>query len=130
MNMEHAIRQIGEVTILDLNGRIIPGEVPAFGPKTALVLHELVRDLAGKRGNKILLNLENVTFIDSVGLGELVTCLTSVRHLGGQLKITGATEQVNDVLRITRLSSVLDLQPDETSALRSFISPKKDTSAA
>ena len=118
--MQYAIRQMGDVTILDLNGRITLGEVLAFGHNTAVTLHELVRDLARKRSNKILLNLENVTYMDSAGLGELVTCLTTVRNQGGQLKITGATKQVDDVLRMTRLSSVLDLQPDETSALRSF----------
>jgi anti-anti-sigma factor len=131
MSMQYSIRQIGDVTILDLNGRIVLGEVLAFGHNTALALHELVRDLARKRSNKILLNLENVTYIDSAGLGELVTCLTTVRNQGGQLKITGATKQVDDVLRITRLSSVLDLQPDENSALRAFsLAHGRSTSAA
>jgi anti-anti-sigma factor len=130
MSMQYAVRQIGDVTILDLNGRIILGEVLAFGHNKVVALHELVRDLARKRSNKILLNLENVTYIDSAGLGELVTCLTTVRNQGGQLKISGPTKQVNDVLRITRLSSVLDLQLDETTALRSFDLAKKGTSAA
>jgi anti-sigma B factor antagonist len=130
MSMQYAVRQIGDVTILDLNGRIIMGEVLAFGHNTVVTLHELVRDLARQRSNKILLNLENVTFIDSAGLGELVTCLTTVRNHGGQLKISGAAKQVNDVLRITRLSSVLDLHSDESAALRSFDLAKKGISAA
>ena len=129
MSMQYAVRQIGDVAILDLTGRIIAGEVLAFGRNTAVALHELVRDVARQRSNKILLNLENVTYVDSFGLGELVTCLTSVRHLGGELKIFGAKSQVNDLLRMTHLSSVLDHQPDEATALRS-LAQKRSTSAA
>ena len=129
MSMLYAIRQIGDVTILDLNGRITLGEVLAFGADTVAALHELVRDVARKHSKKILLNLADVTSVDTSGLGELVSCMVSVRNLGGELKIFGATKQASDLLRMTRLSSVLDAEPNEAAALRSF-EPKRGTTAA
>ena len=129
MSMTYSVRQAGDVTIVDLSGRISLGEVLAFGAGTAAVLHELVRDLVHKGTRKLLLNLRHVTYVDSSGIGELVTSMTTVRNQGGRFAVTAATPQVSDILRITHLAPILDLQPDEETALRSF-EKQKGTSAA
>jgi anti-sigma B factor antagonist len=111
---------VGEVTVLDLSGRIAMGETLAFGAGRALALHELVRDLVEKGIRKIVLNLRHVTYIDSTGLGELVACLTTVENHGGQMRVCNVIERVGDLLRITHLDSTLHYDMDEATALRAF----------
>ncbi len=131
MSMNYAVRQIGDVTILDLSGRISQGETPAFGQGRGLVLHDVVLDQAADGHHKILLNLHEVSYIDSSGLGELVACSTTLRNQGGQLRICNATARIQDLLRITHLESTLNPDKDEAAALQAFASHSpKSTSAA
>jgi anti-sigma B factor antagonist len=118
MSMDYAVRRIGNVTVLDLIGRIGWGD-DAFGPAPP-VLHVLVRQLADTGHDKILLNLRNVTFVDSTGIGELVSSLTTLRNRGGQLGICSGNERIGNLLRTTHLDAVLNLDPDETTALEGF----------
>jgi anti-sigma B factor antagonist len=129
VSVNYSVRQMGEVTVLDLSGRISLGEALAFGAGNALALHDLVRDFVTKGSEKILLNLRHVTYVDSSGLGELVSCATTVQNRGGQMRVCNATERVGDLLRITHLNSVLRLYLDEASALQAF-SARAATSAA
>jgi anti-sigma B factor antagonist len=113
VKMQTSARQVGEVTILDISGRITVGE-------GNVILREIVRDLAGKGAKAIVLNLGEVQYVDSSGVGELVKAHTTIRNQGGQLKLTNLNKRVHDLLELTRLSAVFDIQKDETSAIKSF----------
>ena len=118
--LEYKIRQAGDVTILDLAGRISVGEALAFGPGSGTVLGDVIRELANKGHRKILLNLRDVKYIDSSGMGDVVRSFTSLRRQGGDLKLFGPTPPVLEVLRITNLHKVLEIKDDEASAIQSF----------
>jgi anti-sigma B factor antagonist len=118
--LEYEIRQAGDITILDLAGRISVGEALAFGPGSGTVLGDVIRELANKGHRKILLNLRDVKYIDSSGMGDVVRSFTSLRRQGGDLKLFGPTLPVLEVLRITNLHKVLEIKDDEASAVQSF----------
>ena len=111
--MTTSIRQVGGVTIADISGRIVLGEESA-------ALRELVGDLLSKGHKKILLNLGDVTYIDSTGLGALVSAFTSVRRQGGELKLLNLTNKVEDLMQITKLYTVFDVMDDEAVGIKSF----------
>jgi anti-sigma B factor antagonist len=111
--MQTGTRQIGEVTVLDISGRITLGE-------GNVMLRDIVRDLADKGNKRIVLNLSEVSYIDSSGLGELVKTHTTISNKGGELKLTNLNKRVSDLLQMTRLSAVFDIQKDEVSAIKSF----------
>jgi len=113
VKMQTATRHVGAVTILDVSGRITLGE-------GNVMLREIVRDLAEKGRKAIVLNLGEVHYIDSSGVGELVKAHTTIRNQGGQLKLTNLNKRVHDLLQMTRLSAVFDVQKDEASAIKSF----------
>ena len=113
MTMKSSTRQVDGVTIVDLSGRITLGE-------GSIILRDTVRDLIGKGNKKILLNLGDVNYIDSSGIGELVSAFTTVRNQGGELKLLNLTKKVHDLLQITKLYTVFDVKDDETAAVRSF----------
>jgi anti-sigma B factor antagonist len=106
-------RQVNGVTVVDVSGRITLGE----GSST---LRETVHGLLNSGQKQILLNLGDVTYIDSSGIGELVNGFTTVTGQGGQLKLLNLTKNVQDLLRITKLYTVFDVHDDETGAIRSF----------
>lgn len=113
MTMKASSRQVNSVTIVDMSGRITLGE-------GSVVLRDTIRDLLSKGDKKILLNLGNVTYIDSSGIGELVSAFTSVRNQGGELKLLNLTKKVHDLLQITKLYTVFDIRDDETAAIGAF----------
>jgi anti-sigma B factor antagonist len=106
-------RQIGDVTIVDFSGKITLGEGSA-------TLRKTIRDLTEGGDKKILLSLYDVDYIDSSGIGELVSAYTTVRNAGGELKLLHLTKRVHDILQITRLFTVFDVQTEETAAVRAF----------
>jgi anti-sigma B factor antagonist len=111
--MKASSRQVNGVTVVDMSGRITLGE-------GSVVLRDTIRDLLSKGQKKILLNLGNVTYIDSSGIGELVSAFTSVRNQGGELKLLNLTKKVHDLLQITKLYTVFDIKDDETAAIGAF----------
>lgn len=113
MHMITSTRQAGGVTIVDIRGRIVLGEESA-------ALRDLVCDLLSKGHKKILLNLGDVNYIDSSGLGNLVSALASVRKQEGELKLLNLTNKVHNVMQITRLYTVFDIMDDEAVAVKSF----------
>ena len=113
MSMKASTRQVDGVTIVDLSGRITLGE-------GSVVLRDTIKDLLGKGQKKILLNLGDVSYIDSSGIGELVSAFTSVRNQGGELKLLHLTKKVHDLLQITKLYTVFDVRDDEASAIAGF----------
>jgi anti-sigma B factor antagonist len=85
-----------------------------------VILRDTIRDLIGRGQKKILLNLGDVTYIDSSGIGELVSAFTTVRNQGGELKLLNLTKKVHDLLQITKLYTVFDIKDDEATAIKSF----------
>jgi len=106
-------RQVGDVTVVDAAGRITLGE-------GASAFREKIRELVNNNSKKILLNLGDVSYIDSSGIGELVSGFTTVTNSGGQLKLVGLSKRVKDLLQITKLYTVFEAFDDEAQAVRSF----------
>ena len=113
MSMKATNRQVDGVAVVDMSGRITLGE-------GSVVLRDTIRDLIGKGSKKILLNLGDVTYIDSSGIGELVSGFTTVTNHGGNLKLVGLSKRVKDLLQITKLYTVFEAFDDEADAIRSF----------
>ena len=113
MSMKATIRQVDSVIVVDVSGRITLGEGCAQ-------LRELVRDQLTKGNKRVLINLADVTYIDSSGIGELVSAYTAVSNQGGQLKLLNLTKKVHDLLQITKLYTVFDIHTDEAQAVASF----------
>jgi anti-sigma B factor antagonist len=106
-------RQVGDVTVIDATGRITLGE-------GASTFRDMIRDLATKGNKKLLVNLGDVSYIDSSGIGEMVSGFTTVTNHGGQLKLLSLSKRVKDLLQITKLYTVFEVFDDEASAVRSF----------
>ena len=117
MSLKSSSRQVDGVTILDLSGRITLGE-------GSVVLRDTIRELLGKGEKKILLNLGDVTYIDSSGIGELVSAYTAVRKESGDLKLLNLTKKVHDLLQITKLYTVFDVKDDEAAAIAAYAAAK------
>jgi anti-sigma B factor antagonist len=113
VSMKISTRQINGVTIVDCSGRITLGE-------GSVTLRDTVRELLSRSQKKILLNLGDVNYIDSSGIGELVSAFTTVRNQGGELKLLNLTKKVHDLLQITKLYTVFDVKEDETAAVKAF----------
>ena len=113
MSVKLSTRQVGDVSVVDVAGRITLGEGSS-------ALRDMMRDMVSKGQKKILLNLGEVSYIDSSGIGELVSGFTTVTNNGGQLKLLGLTKRVKDLLQITKLYTVFDVHDDEAGAIRSF----------
>jgi anti-sigma B factor antagonist len=107
-------RDSGNIILVDISGEITLGEGSSR-------LRELLRDLLAKGNNRIVLNLGDVDYIDSSGIGELVSGFNSVRNRGGELKLLHLSRKVQDLLLITKLYTVFDVHSDETTAVRSFL---------
>ena len=113
MSMKFKTRQVDGVMVLDLSGRITLGE-------GSVTLRDAVRDVLAKGHKDILLNLGSVDYIDSSGLGELVSAYTTVKNAGGMMKLLQLTKKVKDLLQITKLYTVFDVEDDEAKAISSF----------
>jgi anti-sigma B factor antagonist len=113
MALTIASRVVDGVTVLDLSGRITLGE-------GSVQLRDAIRGLIGKGEKKILLNLGDVNYIDSSGLGELVSAFTTAKNQQADVKLLNLTKKVHDLLQLTKLYTVFDIQDDEASAIASF----------
>jgi anti-sigma B factor antagonist len=111
--LQGTCREVEDVAIVDFSGKITLGEGSA-------IVRKLVRDLVAAGKRKILFDLSDVDYIDSSGIGEMVAAYTAVRSANGELKLIHLTRRVHDIMQITRLFTVFDVQNDEASALRSF----------
>ena len=106
-------REVDQVVILDMTGRIVLGD-------ELETLRSAVQSLLTQGKKKIILNLAEVSYIDSSGVGELVRSFTSVRNQGGELKLLNLTQKVHDILHVTKLYTVFDIRDDEFKAVKSF----------
>ena len=113
MSVKLTTREVGDVVVIDAVGRITLGE-------GASTFRDKVRELAASGHKKLLLNLAEVSYIDSSGIGELVSGFTTVTNQGGAVKLLNLTKRVRDLLQITKLYTVFDVFDDEAKAIQSF----------
>jgi len=113
MALTIASRESKGVTVLDLKGKITLGE-------GSVQVRDGIRGLVGKGQKRILLNLGDVNYIDSSGLGELVGAYTTARNQGAELKLLKLSQKVHDLLQLTKLYTVFDIYDDEATAIASF----------
>ena len=113
MALTIASREVDGVTVLDLSGRITLGE-------GSVQLRDAIRGLISKGQKNILLNLADVNYIDSSGLGELVSAFTTAKNQQADVKLLNLTKKVHDLLQLTKLYTVFDIKDDEASAIASF----------
>ena len=106
-------RQAGDVRVVDVVGKITLGDGSS-------ALRRLLQEELAQGHKKILLNLRNVSYIDSSGIGELVSGFTTVANQGGTLKLLGLTNRIKDLLQITQLYTIFDVHEDEAHAVSSF----------
>ena len=106
-------RAVGDVTLLDLKGKMTLGEGDEL-------LKDKINSLAMQGRRKIVLNLADVPYIDSAGLGEIVRTYTTISRQGGQLKLLNLTKRITDLLSITKLLTVFETYDSEADAVRSF----------
>ena len=106
-------RQAGDVTVLDMSGKITIGE-------GSVALRAAIRRLLEESKKRILLNLAGISYVDSSGIGELVSSYTAINKEGGQLKLLNLTQKIQDLLTITKLLTVFDVYDSEADALNSF----------
>ncbi len=111
--MKIEVRTIGDVWILDCSGKITLGE-------GTMSIRNAVRDILKTGAKKIILNLADINYIDSSGVGELVSSYTTTVNSGGKLKLANLTKKLLELLTITKLLTVFEIFPDEKSALASF----------
>ena len=113
MALHATYRDVGQVTVIDMGGRITLGDGSALLRKT-------VKQLLDENRNRILINLADVDYIDSSGIGELVHAYTSVQNRQGELKLLHLTKKVRDLLQITKLYTVFDVKDDEATAIAAY----------
>ena len=113
MSVKLTTRQVGDVTVIDAVGRITLGEGSS-------ALRDKIKELASSGHKKILLNLGEVSYIDSSGIGELVSGFTTVTNQSGSLKLLNLNKRVKDLLQITKLYTVFEVHDDEAAAVRSY----------
>lgn len=113
MSLKITNREVGGITVVNLSGRLTLGDASAN-------LRQSLKDLVDGGKKKIVLNLGDVGYIDSSGLGELVSSFTTVRNSGGELKLANLTQKVNDLLTVTKLYTVFEVHNDEQAAISSF----------
>jgi anti-sigma B factor antagonist len=111
--MEIAERTVGEVTVLDLRGKMTLGEGDEL-------LKDKINSMIQQGRKKLILNLEGVPYIDSAGLGEIVRTYTTVSRQGGSLKLLNLTKRIEDLLSITKLLTVFETFDAESEAVKSF----------
>ncbi|MGQ0732755.1 MAG: STAS domain-containing protein [Acidobacteriota bacterium] len=111
--MQISERKVGDVTVVDIAGRIVSGE-------SAGRLKEKVTSLVFQGEKKIVVNLGEVNYMDSSGLGELVACHGTASKSGGSVRLAGAGKKIQDLLVMTKLLTVFDAYDTESEAIRSF----------
>src|SRR5258708_5434628 len=113
MSFKASSREVGGVTVIDLIGRITLGE-------GSMLLRDLIRETLSSGHKKIVMNLAGIDYMDSTGLGELVSAYSLVKQQDGELKLMNLNKKVSDLLQIARLYAVFDIHNDESQAVASF----------
>ena len=113
MGVKITTRSLGDVRVVDVCGRItLSGGSAELG--------ETLRDIASKGGKKVLVNLGEVSYLDSSAIGELISGFTTITNRGGNLKLLSLNQRVMDLFRITKSNTIFEIHDDEAAAVRSF----------
>ncbi len=124
MALNYSVREVKDVSVIDLVGHMTITDAVAFGPEgTGFLLSDIVRNLAEKSKRKIVLNLADISYVDSTGVGALVRTLATARSHGADLKLLSPVSSVFGLLRVTKLDKVFDVKDDEAAAVASFATP-------
>jgi anti-sigma B factor antagonist len=122
--LHYDIRDVKDVAVIDLVGHMTIADGAAIGPEGArFLLSDIVGDLAEKSKKKIVLNLADISYVDSSGIGQLVRALATARSHGAELKLLSPTSSVFGLLRVTKLDKVFDVKDEEAAAVASFAAP-------
>ena len=114
MGVKITTRSLGDVCVVDVCGRItLSGGSAELG--------ETLRDIASKGGKKVLVNLGEVSYLDSSAIGELISGFTTITNRGGKLKLLSLNQRVMDLFRITKSNTIFEIHDDEAAAVRSFV---------
>jgi anti-sigma B factor antagonist len=113
MDLTIRTRHVSDVTIVDIAGRVVLGQESA-------TLRSLVSELLDNGHKKLVFNLGDVNYIDSSGLGHLISAYTTVRNRGGELKLLNLTKNVHNIMQMTKLYTIFDVTDNEEAAVRSF----------
>jgi anti-sigma B factor antagonist len=113
MSLKLTTREVNDTIIIDLSGGVTMGE-------SCAAIRDEIHDEIGHGYKKVLLNLAEVSYIDSAGLGELTAAYTTIKNRGGQLKLLNLTKRVHDLMQITKLYTIFDVYEDERKAIASF----------
>ena len=113
MTLNVHTRETGGVTVMEIEGRVLVGEASAK-------LHDAVREQLTKGARKIVLQLRGVTYIDSSGVGEMVSALSATRKAGGELKLSDLAPKVRDLMQMTNLNKIFELTLDEAAAIQAL----------
>lgn len=124
MALNYSVREVKDVSVIDLLGHMTISDAVAIGPEgTGFLLSDIVRALAEKSKKKIVLNLADISYVDSTGVGALVRALATARSHGADLKLLSPVSSVFGLLRVTKLDKVFDVKDDEAAAVASFATP-------
>jgi len=115
MNKNASVRKVGDITIVELKGKITIGSGD-------LQMREAIHAVLNEGTRKLVVDMAGVTTIDSSGVGELVGCFTTATHKGAKMKLMNLPAKISDVLTVTQLITVFDVYPDEAEAVASFAS--------
>jgi len=122
--LNYSVREVKDVSVIDLLGHMTISDAVAIGPEgTGFLLSDIVRALAEKSKKKIVLNLADISYVDSTGVGALVRALATARSHGADLKLLSPVSSVFGLLRVTKLDKVFDVKDDEAAAVASFATP-------
>jgi anti-sigma B factor antagonist len=111
--MNLSIRKEKDIAVMDVDGKIVLGEGD-------VEIKQAVNELLKKGNKNIILNLGNVPYVDSAGLGEIMRCFTTLRREGGDFKLVSPNQRIMDLLSITKLLNVFDIYDNESTAIKSF----------
>ncbi len=124
MALNYSVREVKDVAVIDLIGHMTITDAVAIGPEgTGFLLSDIVRNLAEKSKKKIVVNLADISYVDSTGVGALVRALATARSHGADLKLLSPVSSVFGLLRVTKLDKVFDVKDDEAAAFASFATP-------
>jgi len=123
MAVRYSVREVGDVSVLDVFGQLTLGEMVPCSEGTGAVLADAIADLGKKRRKRVLMNLAGVTYVDSCGIGHLVSAIARAKRLNVELKLCNAATPVFALLRMTHLERVVDIANSEADGLAAFGKP-------
>lgn len=120
MAVRYAVRDIGDVSVVDVFGQLTLGEMVPCSTGSGVVLSHAIEELAQKKRNKVLMNLAGVTYVDSCGIGHIVRAIATAKRVNSDLKLANAAQPVFALLRMTHLERIVDIADSEAEGMATF----------